>query len=171
MPSTLTTSISIRVVAHEESATGLGPPVVKDHVFEVNQNIPGGTTAGRADLVYSATRNVNAGASDDLDLVGALQLAMGGNINAARLVGLYIKNTSTSTGNKLVVGGAASNQLYAGLFGGSGHTIEVGPNGHLEWTSPTDPATVTGGTADLLRVNNPGATPIAYQILVLARSA
>jgi hypothetical protein len=164
----LTLKVSVVEVGNTVVAGGVAPSV--PHNFDASQDIANGTTSGYADLVFSATRTVNAGANDDLDIVGALQTAMGGNLTPVRIVGIYIKNNNQITGNKLHVGNGA-NPFFAGYMSAGAGIRVIGPGGSDCWTSAIDPGTPTAGTADILRVNNPGGTNISYTIEILARSA
>jgi len=173
MPTTVATSIKASVQVTEVSGTASvgGAAPVATHFFDASQDIANGTTSGLADLVWSQSgRVVNNGANDDIDVSGALAVTFGGNFTPVRIVGLYIKNRTTLTGNKLVVGNGA-NPFFSGLFGTGAHVITVGPGGSLLWTSQVDPATPAGGTGDILRINNPGSAPITYDILIVGRSA
>jgi hypothetical protein len=164
----ISTSVIAKVQVNETGTAALGTPSLV-HVFDASVDIGSGTTSGNADLVWSATRSVTNGANDDLDLNNSLIQTFGTSLQAVKVVGLYIKNSSTT--DRLLVGGAASNPVFTGLFGASAHTISVPPGGSLLWTAPASPATIVAATGDILRVSNfTGTAPVTYTILVIGRS-
>lgn len=170
----LTASIISRVSVTESgsTATAGGQIPVAVHSYDSSLDITSGTTAGHADLVWSrSARSVGASSNDDLDLAGVLTSVFGATITSARLVGVFIKNKNTTSGDYLLVGAAASNPCYAGLFADATDKITIGPGGSWEWKSPTDPGTVTAGSADVLRVANPGSNAVTFDIVLLLRSA
>lgn len=164
-------TVNASVTGTESSANVMAPTSVPvGHSYSYTLGV--GTTSTNADLHWTGQRTVNATSNDDLDLNNVLQGVFSGPLfNAVRICAIQITNLSTTSGDKLIVGAAAANQFFTGLFGASAHTIAVNAGGTWLWSSPVDPATVVAGTADILRVNNPGATPVQYRITLIGRSA
>lgn len=111
-----------------------------------------GTGASQLGQVwYDASRNVNA-TNEDLDVSGSAIKDFAGNNLDMNAVGLiYLENLDTDTGDKFTVKQPAANGV-PGIFTAAGDGIDVGPGGVLLWVSPTDKATVTAGTGDLINL-------------------
>ncbi|MFB7589376.1 hypothetical protein [Streptomyces sp. NPDC056169] len=131
-----------------------------------------GTTAGRADRVFSDRRSLVASATEDLDLAGVLLDAFGAAITWARIKGLYIRAADSNV-NNVVIGAAATN-AWATLLGATG-TITLRPGAAIGVTTGAADATayaVTAGTGDLLKVANSAAgTAVSYDVVIIGASA
>ena len=88
--------------------------------------------------------------------------------NFAKVRALYIRNKSTTTGEKLTIGGASSNAFP--LFPQTTYTYEIDPGGEFKDSSPVDGKTVTAGTADKLKID-PGAATITFDIVIAGTSS
>lgn len=162
-------NLSITTVETPQAGTSLADGSFAQ-ALAYSVGIPTGTASGQADQVWTSSRTVNGGANDDIDIIGTLQSAVGGPVTPARVVAIGITNLSKTTGDKLVIGNGA-NPFFAGLFPAGAGQIVVGAGGAFFWASPVDPATCTAGTADILRINNPGGTPVACKLILVTRSA
>lgn len=130
-----------------------------------------GTTAGKADLVFSDTRTLAASASENLDLAGGLSDAFGAALTFAEVVAILVRASEANT-NDVVIGGAASN-AFSAPFGAATDKLVIKPGGYVLLVAPGDPAyPVTAGTGDLLKVaNSAGSTGVTYDIIIVGRSA
>ena len=131
-------------------------------------SLPDGTGASQQDVVFTDTR-IAAAAVDDLDLRGGLNSQLTGlALQFVEVTTLAIRNTSTVSGEFLLVG-AGSNPWITWL-GATGDILRIGPGGILRVSSPIDGFATTAATADILRID-PGAATITYDIMLLGRSA
>ena len=136
--------------------------------FNLSDDLTSGTTTDKADLLWWDTRTL-AATSEDLDLAAGLTDTFGNVLTFVEIVGLAIKNTSTTTAEILAVGGAAGNQ-FINWVANSSDIVNIDPDGILFLWSPLDGYTVTAGTGDLLKIDA-GAATITYEIVIIGRSA
>ncbi|WP_305972696.1 MULTISPECIES: hypothetical protein [unclassified Mameliella] len=144
-------------------------------VVEAVLNTANGTGANQADIVFVDEREVPESSNDDLDLAGALSDAFGATVAAAEVVAILIINaprTGTANASDLTIGGATN--AFEGFLGGTSPTIGPIKPGGFVMIGAGDVAgigTVTGGSADELRIANGSGGAATYQIAILARSA
>lgn len=163
----VTAKIALQIFAELEGTGDLGNPAVKNTVFKEVKFIPGTDTTGKADVMFSDTRTLNASATEDLDLTGSLTNAFGATIAQAEVVALYIAAADTNTNNVLV--GNATTNGFVGPIGATG-VLTLKPGEFVCFTSQTGWA-VTAGTGDLLKVaNSAGGTSVKYSILIIGRT-
>lgn len=168
----LITSVQLVISGTLTKTPGLTVPSTNLPVNRLVQLIDG-TTAGKADRIYAATRTIAASSNDDLDLAGVLADDFGQTITFARVKALYVA-AAASNANNVVVGAAASNP-WVGLLTATG-TITIRP-GAFSVPVCCGVADATGyavvaGTGDILRVANGGAsTSVTYDIAVIGASA
>ncbi|MFD6421555.1 hypothetical protein [Streptomyces sp. NPDC060198] len=131
-----------------------------------------GTSAGKADRVYSGRRTLAASGTEDLDLAGVLLDAFGTAITFARVKGLVI-TAATANVNNVVVGAASSNP-WATALSATG-TITLRPGAAVALMAGAADATaygVTASTGDLLKIANSGAgSTVSYDIVIIGASA
>lgn len=164
---TLQTKLSIAGGLEGTAAKG-SMKLKLDDILESLELTPGTNTTGKADLLYTATRTVNASSNEDLDLAGALANAFGATITAAEIVLIFIKAAAGNT-NNVNVSRPASNG-FAGPFLAAGDGVKIAPG---EWAVFQSKAgwAVTAGTGDLLNVANSGAgSSVSYDILIVGRT-
>ena len=131
-----------------------------------------GTGANQADLMWAdENRTLSASSNDDFDLAGGLTDKLGSTITMARLKMIYIKNRETTAGRTLRLGAAGSNPMST-IFGATNDYLLIPPGAEF-WIAVPDATAfaVTGGSADVLRVANPGGSDIAYDIILIGASA
>jgi hypothetical protein len=122
-----------------------------------------GTAAGQANKIWRDYRTLTAGSNDDLDLSGSLTNFHGDATVFTGIKEIIIAVVSPDGTKKLKVGNATN--AFNGPLSSSG-TIEV-PY-HLRLSNPSAGGwTVTAGTGDILRVNNPGASSVDYCIVIV----
>lgn len=132
--------------------------------------LPSGTGAGKADVVFADKRTLAASASEELDLSGTLANALGGDAVFAKVKAILVKAAAGNT-NNVVVGGAAEN-AFVGPFDAADNTVAIPPGGDLMLTAPSAGWAVTAGTADLLKIaNSSSGTGVDYTILLIGTSA
>jgi hypothetical protein len=139
-----------------------------DKVF----NLATGTGAGQADRVWHDQRTLAASTSEDLDLAGALEDALGSPFVLARVKGLLVFAAEANVNN--VVVGAASATAWAALLGATG-TLTVRPGALVAAFAGKADATgyvCASGSTDLLKIANGGAgTSVTYDIVIVGASA
>jgi len=120
-----------------------------------------------ADMVWSDTRTL-ATTSENLDLAGSLTNAFGATMTFARIKSILIHNKSTTVGQTITVGGAASNPFL--LFADSTDKYVIGPNGiFLIWEPSAAAKVVTAATGDILKIES--SASITYDIVIVGSSA
>ena len=81
---------------------------------------------------------------------------------------MYIKNLDTDTGDRLVLGGAAANQMINWVQAANDQ-INIGADGLFLLISPLDKYAITAATGDLLRVE--AVDTSTYDILIAGDNA
>lgn len=129
-----------------------------------------GTTADKADLMFSDTRTIAASANEDLDLAGSLAGQLGGTLTFVKLKALLIVAATGNTNNVRVTR-PASNGVP--LFLAASDGIDVLPGGTFLWVAPNLAAvTVTAATGDLINVaNSSSGTSVTYDVVIIGTSA
>ena len=120
-----------------------------------------------SDLLFTDTRTL-ATTSESLDLAGGLTDSFGNALTFARVKCLLIHNKSTTVGQTVTIGGAASNQFL--LFADATDKYVLGPNGiFLFWEPSAAGKVVTASTGDLLKIET--SASISYDIVIIGSSA
>jgi hypothetical protein len=136
--------------------------LVKKYEFDFDN----GTGADQAQVFFSDTRTLAGSTNESLDLAGGLAAPLGGSITFTAIKAIVVKAKDTNTGN-LRVGAGVSN-AFQGFFGASAIGNLVTPGGVLVLIDPSATGqAVTGGTGDLLRIENLSAGASDYDIFVL----
>jgi hypothetical protein len=146
--------------------------VEDDAKLEYDESLADGTSDNQADKVWHDSRTLAAAASDDLDLTSLANTIFGSTvtISFAKFKAVLIVNTSTTTGDDLTVGGAAS-QEWTAWVAAAGDKVRVPANSCLLISNKKTGWTVTDGSSDTLRITNTGAGSITYKIAILGTSA
>jgi len=172
----ITSELRLRFSGTQRGVNDFGGPTFAP-VVEFIAQLGGGELANEADLLFVDERTVGPSATDDLDLAGVLQSALGGVITMAEIVALLIVNQPKTKGvaaslGTLSVGGGA-NPFVGFLTGTTPGIRAIGPKGMLLLFNPdaSGLGTVTPATADILRITNSAAGISTYQIAILGRSA
>jgi hypothetical protein len=132
-----------------------------------------GTGLDQADKLWHDQRTVAAGSDDDLDMTALANSIFGSSVSIsfAKVKAILIVNTSTTSGQVLRVGGAGAGLAFATPFNGSvTAVVEVGADSCLMLMNKKDGWAVTPTTGDLLRVANPGASPVTYKVVIIGTS-
>lgn len=129
-----------------------------------------GTTANKADKLFSDTRTLTASSTENLDLAGTLTDPFGTTVTFATVKAIYVQ-ASTSNTNNVCVGGAASNG-FVGPFADATDKMCVKPGGVLLITAPATGWTVTASTGDILLVaNSSSGSSVTYDVVIIGTSA
>ena len=137
--------------------------VTDEKTLDWNDSLTNGTGTDQGNMMWHDERTL-ATTSEDLDLAGSLVNAFGRTITFTKIKGLFVKNTSTTTGQNVLVGGAAANQFVNWVSDASDEVV-VGPNGCLALWSPMDGYAVTAATGDILRIETDAN--ITYRIVLV----
>jgi len=160
--------IDLRITAQQVGTADLGSPrMTIDPISEILQFSSGTDTVGKANILFSDTRQLAASATEDLDLAGVLTDAFGATITAAEVVAIFIKAHATNT-NSLIVG--AATQPFAGPLGALG-TYTIKPGEYYLATSQSGWAVGAGATDDLKIANSAGGTVVDYDVIIIGRTA
>jgi hypothetical protein len=174
MAVTLTTTgtVSVNAVA-TGTASGLSANSPTDSVLlSMAIALTNGTGAvGTADIYYSpATVTITTGANHDLDVSGSVVNGLGQTVTMARVKLIIIRNNTTTAGFTAVVGNGSNPLLN--WVGAAAHTKTIRPGGFFVDYAPDATAyAVTAATGDILRINNPNASSITVDYLIVGASA
>ncbi len=120
-----------------------------------------------ANQLYRASTVITAGSNLDLDLYGSLLNPFGETINFATLRAILIGVASADGSAALRVGPQNVTHAFQGPWGGGGATVYETVYWQQLWLSGQAGWTVTDGALDVLRINNPGASSVTAQILLI----
>jgi hypothetical protein len=125
-----------------------------------------GTGAGQCDQVYySAARTLGTTTAELLDLAGTLVNEQGETITFTKIKSVLLINNGTNDGDIIRLGGASNT---AAIFAAGTNTMDIrggtSGGGLLLWCSELTGYEITGGSADILQVENPGTNALTYDI-------
>jgi hypothetical protein len=173
MASDLTLTMNLSGQGAVKGTAGLGTPtenvVVGQGNFGAMQvGFSFGTGNNQANKWFAAQRTVGAGANDDLDLAGGLTNGIGEVLTFTKVKYLLIALVAPDGTRVLRVGPQGVANAFQGPHGGvvAGNYVEV-KNFSEYINEPITGYTVTAGTGDVLRVNNPGGGSVTYNILII----
>ena len=168
MADTLATTLKVTLDWLFQDALDL-TTAVDNSRLEFEKSTTDGTGADQADKIWHDNRTLAGAASDDLDLNALTNSIFGSTvtINFAKVKAIVIKNKSTTAGDELKVGDAATNPFVGPFAGDVDAVVEVGADSVLVLASLKDGWTVTGGSSDVLRINNPNAGSVTYDIVII----
>lgn len=135
---------------------------------EVTHEFEDGTADGKANEIYLAQLTIAAGATTSIDLSGTTYDNPFGEDLALTAVRAIVVTVEEPSSSKVVRVGPQNVANAAQLwFGGTGATCyEEVYNSVFRFRS-TGGWTVTAGTGDLLPINNPGASSVVVNVLVI----
>lgn len=158
---------NIRVVVPEISPNkGIGGrPQIYNHIHEFIGQYSNGTGSNKINCAYSVRQQ----AMGTIDLRGSLvDLCDGSAVTFPIVVGLFVVNLSTTSGEYISVGGGSNPWIT--WLGASGDIARVGPGGFLHLFSPVDGYTTTADTGDILTLAAGAGSPTC-DVLIVGRSA
>jgi hypothetical protein len=175
----LTAELRVKIAARMTAALDLGSSASSVAVDDVWQ-LTDGTTANKADIIWSDTRTITASSSEDLDLAGVLTNAFGATVTMVEVVALYVQAAAANTNNVIIGDATAPVPLFGGSAGVGGDpvgvapTFSVKPGGAFFVVAPNAAGLFTvgaGSTDDLKIANSSSGTSVTYDIVVIGRSA
>ena len=165
MPQTSVVSANLSFI---KTATPSGGAANATQGLSMLRNLPTGTADGSADIGWvSLARSLTTGATEDIDVRGALTDAFGIAVASVELVGLAVQSAATNTTNLTIGNGSNPLQMF---FGATTHSIILKPKDFFVWYGFAGWAT-TAGTADIIKVANAAGATALYDIAFLGRSA
>jgi hypothetical protein len=152
-----------------------------DALFQQDIVLRDGTTNDKIDLIWSDTRSLTTGASEDIDLAGGVTDIFGNTLTFVEVSHLFFFNHDTTAGEYFRMGPAASNGWYGVTtpFLATGDSVIIRPSATVDgitypgfaWFSAPTGYVVTAGSADSIGITNSGSTTNSYSMIVLGRSA
>lgn len=136
--------------------------------YQLKPTLSAGTGDNAIKEIYRARRTVSAATTTDLlDLYGGLTDPFGVTINFAKIREILIYNRSAVSGDKILLGGAASNAWSAPFNASATAKIVVPPSGWISWGAYVDGFAVVNASSDVLQVQWSGvSTSIDYDIVL-----
>lgn len=133
----------------------------------LSRALANGTGASQANALYFDQRTVLTTANDDLDLSGVLA-TQGIPLVFTSIKYVLIAISAPDGTQKLNVGPKGVTNAWAGPWvGGVGATVYEEVWDWRDWSNPYSGWTVTAGTGDILRINNPSAVTVTYIPLIV----
>lgn len=167
MAISLNTSLQIKLNALQVNPEDL---VSAEAPFNYNKVITlvSGFVADAADRIWSDTRTLGTGATDDLDMAGALVDAFANAFTPAKVKVLIVYSHTTNTTNLTVGTDANSVPIFLDKSDG----IVIKPGGIFLIADPTLAGyAVTGATGDIIQITNAAGPDAVYDIFVVGTSA
>lgn len=163
----LSAKITTSIVGRQTAALDLSS--VQDNIARSYvQEYADGTGADQAQQMFSDTRALAGSAAESLDLAGGLASALGGNITFTAIKEIIIVAAEANAGN-IRVGRVVANGFVGPFDQTAGSLgVTVPPGGRIHLSNPGAGGWgVTGGTADLLRIENLDAAGVSYDIILV----
>ena len=123
-----------------------------------------GTGSEQASEYWHDERTILTTANDDLDLAGGLVNPFGTTLTFTVLKWIIIDIDAPDGTKSLRVGPQGVANAFQGPFGGVLAANYVTVHRALFMVEPYTGWTVTAGSVDILRINNPGAGTVVYRI-------
>lgn len=173
------TSASLTVRAKNEYKNDLDGLVTLTNGFDKSyaDAFTDGTGSKKAQVIFCAKRSLLTTASETLDLSGstlaggAVALNNGyGVVSFTKIKGLVINVNTETSGYRLLIGGAASN-AWETWTGAAGDIARVDAGGTFVISSPINGYTVTAGTGDILKIDNPSGGTVEYEIWIIGEGS
>ncbi len=136
-----------------------------------DDQLSNGSAADQANTIWSDQRTVAASGHDDLDLTNLTHTLFGStlSIDLASVKAILLVNTSTTSNDRLRLDSSVANACTAPFGGSATSLVEIGADSALLLSSKKDGWTVDS-THKILRVANPSADAITYNIVILGTS-
>lgn len=166
----LTTALNLNLRATLTGTADLSTPTA-EIAKTIATSLTSGTGLGAADQVFSDTRTLTTSSSETLDLAGSLTNDLGATISFARIKMIFINVQTTTAGYTLEVGGNASNQFINWVGDATDKIVVRGGGCFLLYTPDATAYAVTASTGDILKINNPSAGSVTYDIIIVGATA
>lgn len=165
----LTVSTMRIQAAGQQTKTIAGSPASFNFDIGANYALTDGTTAGKADRLFTDTRTLGASATENLDLAAALTDAYGASLTFVTIKAVIIVAAAGNTNNVEITRPATNG---VALFMAASDGIALKPGYGFAWMGSGIGVTVTAGTGDLITVTNSGAgTSVTYTVCIIGTSA
>jgi hypothetical protein len=162
----LQTNVAVDFKANIDGNQGIFG-VVQELAKRFALTLPNGTTAGKANRLYAAELSIGTGATQDLDLAGALLDVLGAAVSFVNVRAIVLKADDTNTTNVTVGADAAP---FVGPFGAGTHTVVLKP-GMMVVFADKNGWGVTATTADILQFVNAAGATAKVQVLIVGTDA
>jgi hypothetical protein len=161
---TLNAKVTVSIIADLINALDLTSP--KDPLrLSHQEDLANGTGANQANMLWHDQRTLSTGASENIDLAGALTNAFGTTITFTKIKALLIENLNSS--RTLTIGGASSN-AWIGALVATNDLIVIQPGGVFLITAPgASGMAVVADTGDILKVLNAAGGDTTYNIAII----
>lgn len=126
-----------------------------------------GTATGKANRVYSAEVTLASGATQDVDLSGALEDILGEALAFVNVRLIAMQAHATNTTNVTIGNDAAA---FVGPFGAGTHTLVLKP-GDIFVVGGRTGYVVTATTADILQFTNAAGAQAKVDLVILGTDA
>lgn len=138
-------------------------------VSRTAQNFANGVGASQANVLWSDSRTLTTGATEDIDLVGGgLTDAFGVAVAPAKLRSVVIVSATSNTTILTLFGDVASPLI----LNTAATTFTLQPGGMFVATWPaTAGITVTAATADIIQVANAAGASATYSVIIIGTSS
>jgi len=136
-----------------------------------NRAITNGDAADKMNILWWDQRTLAASTAEELDLAGGVTDEFGTVLTFAKVKLIYVAAAS-GNGDVIQVGGAAAN-AFVNWVANATDIIQIRPDGAMWLMAPGATGyAVTGGTGDLLKINNANAGAAGtYDIVIAGTSA
>jgi len=140
--------------------------------LEYSASLTDGSGPGQANRIWHATRSIASGGNDDHDLTALSQTLYGTTVTVGfnKIRALLIVNTSVNSGDTIFLDSSVANAFTSAFHGSTSSQLEIPPDSPLLLVNKVDGWTVTGGTADMLRISNSGSANFSYKIVIVGTS-
>lgn len=162
------------------NAVDLSTPTDAKTLSLIDTNLTSGTGKDKADRLWHDTRTLTATTSEKIDMYdlaidggAAGEDSLGQTVAAAVVKSITIRNKNTTAGNDLKVFGEGSAAAWNSPMDGSDTAkVVIGPGGSLTLEAPAAAGYAVADTSNhLLKIDNPGASSITYDIIVVFATA
>jgi len=166
----LNTQLTLKIVAALTSGLDLGSTALVPLSTDWSDLLATGVVADQADKLFFDNRSLAGTTAESLDLAGGLTDGLGAVVTFVRIKGIFIRPAAANNG-VLAIGGAGAND-FVNWVASATDIINIRPGGlFVLWSPDATGYPVTGGTGDLLKINNTGAGVGTYDIVLIGASA
>lgn len=166
---TLTTTLNLQLQAVAQGTAGpFGNTPADPILVNIADSLATGTGLDQANLYYApAAYTITTGADQDIDLSSAATNGIGVTVAFTKIRCILIRNTTTTAGFTIKVGGAPANPFISWVMA-SGDGVIIGPDGvFLLWNPSLAGYACAAGASDTLRINNPNASSVVVNALFI----
>lgn len=165
----LTSKLELVVTGTLTNVLDLGVTATAPLITRKPQDFANGVGANQANVIWSDSRTLTTGATEDIDLIGGgLTDAFGVAVAPAKLRSVVVISATSNTTNLTLFGDAASPLI----LNTAATTFTLQPGGMFVATWPaTAGVTVTAATADIIQVVNAAGASATYSIILIGTSS